>query len=198
MLRETERWFTMSHRRRNSCVSTWLYLYAVYECMYVYKVWGKNKFKVLHYEVLTNLSNPFLPRSAMGPFALLTRVDLMSLHLPSLPLSHTIILTRWPLLRPFLHLRVLQGPAQVPCLSQALPDKPSLGSFSPFSMLFQSLSLTHPKNPNNREENRSSLRNIPVDHLLSLTTGCLLESLCLNPSAKGEVLYGRDCVFTHL
>lgn len=93
------------------------------------KYGGKIKFKVLYYEVLTNLSNLFLPLSTMGPFAPLTRVDdLMSLHLPSLPPSHTIILTRCPLLRPFLHLPVLQGPAQVPCFSQALPDKPSLGS----------------------------------------------------------------------
>lgn len=133
----------------------------------------------------------------MRPFAPLTRVDLMSLHLPSLPLSHTIILTRCPLLRPFLHLRVLHGPAQVPCLSPALPDKPSLGSFLLSPCSFSRRHTFIQKNPNNIEENRSSLGNIPGDHLLSLTTGRLPESLGLIPSAKGEA-HGRDCVFTHL
>ena len=112
-LRETERWFVVSHRRGSSHVHTYM---STCPCarVYAYKTREKETWG-LHHEVLSNLFTLSLPRSSWDPLVSL-RVSPLSSVCPSV---RTIILTECPPTATlFLQHSVLQGPAQVPwCLT---------------------------------------------------------------------------------
>ena len=119
-LRETERWFVVSHRRGSSHVHMYM---STYPCarVYAYKTREKETWG-LHLEVLSNLFTLSLPRSSWDPLVSL-RVSPLSSVCPSV---RTIILTECPPTATlFLQHSVLQVQLKFHDVSLSFSDKSS-------------------------------------------------------------------------